>query len=212
MKISTTLCLALGFISWGMNGCSSTSTETADSAVTTEAITPEMATADTSTTRSAMSSDTAGTMGTASGTLSEDPTNFVLLAGSLDLLQTRSSNQAISKATNPEVRSFAQTVIADHSSILRELRGIATTKKLKYPTDMLPKHQLLLNRLSEEKAKDFDKTYMEIQEAAHDELEELFEDASKRHADPEMKAFAMKSLPTMRTQLESSKKIKDKVD
>ena len=208
MKSTTPFFLAAGFILWGMSSCSSTTTETTDTAVITETVTPNMAATDTGTTRSATVTDTLAS----SGSLSDDPTNFVLLAGSLDLLQTRTSNQAVAKATNPEVKKYAQEVLSEHTNVSRELRGLAATNKLKYPTDLLAKHQLMMNRLMEERAKDFDKTYMEVQEASHKELEELFEDASKRHADPEMKEFASRSLPTLRTQLDRTKKVKDIVD
>ena len=207
MKSSVSFFLA-GLILWGLNSCGSTTTETADTAVTTETVSAETAKTD-----SGMTNPITGTGNIASPeNFTDDPTNFVLLAGSLDLLQTRTSNQALAKATNPEVRNFAQAVISDHSNVTRQLRGLATKKELRYPTDLLPKHQLLMERLQEEKTKDFDKTYMEIQEAAHSELEELFEDGSKRHADPDMKAFASQNLPTLRTQLETTKKIKDLVD
>ncbi len=207
MKISVSFFLA-GFIFCGMSSCSSTTTETADTVATTETLTTDLAK-----TEPGMTNPVTGTGNMApSGNLSEDPTNFVLLAGSLDLLQTRSSNQALAKATNAEVRNFAQAVVADHSHVTRQLRGLATKKELRYPTDLLPKHQLLMNQLQEEKSKDFDKTYMEIQEASHKEFEELFEDASKRHTDPDMKAFASQNLPVLRTQLVNTKKIKDLVD
>lgn len=206
MKRSTAILLAAGLLLGGFSRCSST-TETADTAVTTETVTPER-----SATPPPATTDSMTSSGAASGTLTDDPSNFVLLAGSLDLLQTRSSNQAISKASNPDVRKFAQEVIEDHSNTLRELRGLAASKSLKYPDVLLPKHQLMLNRLSEEKPKDFDKTYMELQEAAHKELEELFEDASKRHSDPEMKEFATRNLEILRKNLETSRKVKDIVD
>ena len=200
MKSSTLFLTAAAFVLWGMSGCSST-TETADTAATTEPVTAPAVTPQ------PVATDTSGT-----GNLSDDPTNFVLLAGSLDLLETQSSNQALAVVKNPDVRNFAQEVLSEHRKISQELRDMANLKQLKYPTGLLPKHQLMLNRLTEEKPKDFDKTYMELQEAAHKELEELFEDASKRHSDPDMKEYATRNLPTMRTYLETSRKVKDIVD
>ena len=212
MKNSTFFFLATGLVLCGLNSCSSTATETTDTAVTTETVTPNMTATDTVTTRTAIGSDTLTSSETATGGLSEDPTNFILLAGSLDLLETRTSKEALAKAKNPEVKNYAQQVLSDHSQISQELKGLASAKKIKYPTDLLAKHQLLMNRLMEERSKEFDKTYMEVQEAAHKELEELYEDGSKRHSDPEMQAFANRNLATMRMHLENTKKVKDIVD
>ncbi len=202
--------LTSGAVICSLGGCSSTTTETTDTTVTTETVASDMTATETETTQPAIATDT--TQGATTAALSEDPTNFVLLAGSLDLLESESSKMAMTRAVNPEVKNFAQMTLSDHSSISKELRAMATAKKIKYPANMLPKHQLVLNNLTEEKAKDFDKTYMELQEATHNELEELFEDGSKRHSDPEMQAFASKYLPVMRTHLENTKRIKDIVD
>jgi len=199
MKSSTLFFLAAGFVLWGSASCSSTTTETADPYVTTEPVTPIKAAPHLNEAADA-------------GNLPDDPSNFIPLAGSLDLLETQSSNQVLAIVSNPEIRNFAQLVLSDHRKVLLELRGLASKKELKYPTVLLPKHQLMLNRLSEEKTKEFEKSYMELQEAALKELEELFEAASKRHSDPEMKAYATKNLPTIRQYLADTKKVKDKVD
>src|SRR5688572_17845223 len=202
-------------IIYSFSGCSSTTSETTDTAATTETVTPDMAAAETETAQPTVPSDTTQATATATATgtaLSDDPTNFILLAGSLDLLEMQSSKLAITRAITPEVKNFAQMALSDHSNISKELKAMAAAKKIKYPANMLPKHQFLLNNLTEEKAKDFDKTYMELQEAAHNELEELYEDGTKRHSDPEMQAFASRNLPTMRTHLENTKKVKDIVD
>src|SRR5688572_8858244 len=211
MKNSTSI-LAVGLILFGLSSCSSTTTETTDTSVTTETVASNMTATDTSATRSGTVTDTLASPATATGSLAEDPTNFVLLAGSLDLLESRTSKEALVKAKNADVKNFAQQVLSDHSQISQELKGMAAGKKLKYPADLLAKHQLLMNRLMEERPKEFDKTYMEVQEAVHKEFEELFEDASKRHSDPEMQAFASRNLTTMRLQLENTKKVKDLVD
>jgi putative membrane protein len=56
------------------------------------------------------------------------------------------------------------------------------------------------------KGADFDKTYIQTQVAAHDEAVVLFSNAGKNAKNPGLKAFAEKTLPTIKEHHEHARK------
>lgn len=79
---------------------------------------------------------------------------------------------ALKKATNPELRNFAQTMIDDHTSIIAQ--AVALAKKLGVtPKDNAVTQSLLdgakttTKTLNGKKGKDFDKAYIDNEVAYH---------------------------------------------
>jgi putative membrane protein len=196
MKISTSFILAIGLFIWGMCSCSSINTETSDPPVTTE--------------------PTAGTdtMASKVATTSEafDSTNFGIMAASFDLLEIMTSEEALAKAQNPQVKDFAQEMLAEHKKTANEIKNLSNRKDQRLPTELLPDHQELYAEFKKEESKGFDKAYMEMQAKAHLKAVDLFEEAAEDHPDPELRNYAANHLPLLRTQWGKAKKTKDVVD
>src|SRR5688572_1304134 len=205
--------IAAGALIWGLGACSSTSTET-----TTDA------TAETVTTNDPQSATRAGETGVANDINSNaadaeaaatatDTASFPMMAASSDLFETLSSQMAQTKGSHAEVKNFAQHMLSEHGKTTAELKSLASRKNITLPTSLLPMHQRMLTPLNEATdAKKFDERYMDAQVTAHQQAVSLFEKASKSEADPELKAFAAKTLPALRMHLDMAKKTKDLVD
>ena len=118
---------------------------------------------------------------------------------------------AVSKAQNADVKAFAQKMIDDHSKAGEELKKLADQKKVKLPPDVLPAHKQLMDKLSKMSGADFDKQYVEAMVEAHDKDVTAFENVSKTAGDADVKAFAMKTLPTLKMHQEMIKKIAGKM-
>ena len=192
-----------------LSSCSSTNTETNNAAATTET-TQEASGARMGNTKTGPVTDTTATTGTAMA--NQDTTSFAMVAASSDMFEKLSSEQAQSRATHPEVKKFAQMMLTDHNKTTQELKSIASSKNIILPVGPLPMHQRLLLRVTREDQKEFDEEYMETQVMAHRMAVELFETASKSERDAELRAFASRHLPSLRTHLEMAKKTKDLVD
>ena len=189
LKISL---FTFGVLLWGM-GCNSPSTEnTADSTAETAATEDSAAATDTD--------------------MAADTTSFPIVAASSDMFEITSSTEAQSKATHADVKKFAGQMITDHNKTTAELTTIATAKSMTLPTAPLPKHQKMVQMVTSADAKGFDKAYMDAQVKAHTEAVTLFENASKNEADPELKAFAQKHLPHLKSHLDMAKKTQGMVD
>ncbi len=118
---------------------------------------------------------------------------------------------AASKAQNAEVKAFGQKMVDDHSKANDELKQIAAQKKVMLPPDVLPAHKQLMEKLSKLSGADFDKEYVAAMVEAHEKDVAAFENVSKTAADADVKAFATKTLPTLKMHLEMIKAMADKM-
>lgn len=154
--------------------------------------------------------DTSGTMGSADGiqVLAEDA-EFATKAAIGGLAEVELGKLAASKATNSEIKSFANMMITDHGKANEELKSIAMSKNISLPTALDDKHQKMWDDLNAKNGKDFDKKYADLMVDDHQKDVDLMEKQAKEGVDPELKAFAAKTAPIVKSHLEKIKKIKD---
>ena len=202
MKRFSYYLMSTGLLLWGISSCSSSKTEN------TEAAETEKVTADQITSPTADTEDTVD----AEKAIVSDTITFAVVAASSSLLEIRSSEQALSKATNQEVKNFAQQMITEHQKGYQDLKMMQNAKNQTVSTELLPKHQRWYSKLMAEDPKEFDDEYMELLVEAHREAVELFDNAARGHQDNELRAYAEKTLPNLRMHLETAKRIGDKVD
>jgi putative membrane protein len=120
-------------------------------------------------------------------------------------------NMAASKAQNAEVKAFGQKMVEDHTKAGEELKQLAAQKKVMLPPDVLPAHKQLMEKLSKLSGADFDKEYVAAMVEAHEKDVAAFENVSKTAADADVKAFATKTLPTLKMHLEMIKTMAGKM-
>lgn len=132
--------------------------------------------------------------------------NFLQDAAEINLAEIRASNIALEKATNANVKAYAQMMVDGHKKATEELRALARTKGVQLPDDVTLMAKAKTKLLEERSGASFDKHYVEsIGIKAHEDAIKRFEKASKEVKDPEIKAFADKMLPDLRTHLEKAK-------
>lgn len=122
--------------------------------------------------------------------------------GSMD--EVRLGRLAAERASDPSVRSFGQKMVSDHEKADSELSALAGRKNLSLPQDQ---ESRLFRNLSDKSGYDFDKTYISHMVDDHKEDIELFENASRKSDDPEVAAFASKSLPILQEHLRMAEEI-----
>ena len=115
------------------------------------------------------------------------------------------SRVALEKASNPQVKEFAQMMVSDHTGASSELSVLASSKGV-----MLPK-QPNVEKWVKKTAKGFDEEYMEKMVDDHQEAVKLFEKKTKNADDLEVLAFATKTLPKLQEHLAKAKEIKKMV-
>jgi len=145
------------------------------------------------------SSTHSGSESSSSGkSASSQDKNFVRDAAKGGHDEVARATMMASSASNPEVKSFAQKLVTDHTMANQELEGIAKGKGMTMP---------------EEKAKSgnaktmSDKSYLSTEVQNHQKTIQLFEKESTSGSDPELKAFASKMLPGLRDHLAMAKSL-----
>jgi putative membrane protein len=130
---------------------------------------------------------------------------FVEKAAVGGMFEVKSSQVAQQMATDANVKTFAARMVADHTKANQELMALARQKGWQVPTAMDQKHTDMLNQLSKKQSGEFDKGYMDIQVKAHDKTVALFEKAAEHCQDSDLKAWARKTLPTLKEHQQMAK-------
>jgi putative membrane protein len=118
---------------------------------------------------------------------------------------------AQTKAANPEVKNFARMMVEDHTKANTELKSLAAKKNITLPTTMNSGNQATLTELQNLVGADFDREYVAAMVDNHEADVQLFESQAADDSDPDAKAFAAKTLPTLRKHLEMIKAIQAKM-
>jgi putative membrane protein len=148
--------------------------------------------------------------GLKAGLLPSADKDFMMNAASGGIAEVEMARVALDKSKSPAVKKHAQHMINDHTQANDELRRIATAKGVTLADVPNANHKAMVDKIRDASAADFDKTY--IREAgvrAHQEMQTLFRNESTSGADPDLKAFASKTLPTVETHLKQSERIEE---
>jgi putative membrane protein len=111
------------------------------------------------------------------------------------------------KASNQAVKDFGAMMIKDHSKANEEMKAISKSKNITLPTTLGADEQKVKDELSAKSGSEFDKAYIDDMVEDHKKDIKEFEAASNKLTDPELKAFAVKTLPTLKMHLASVQKI-----
>ena len=138
-----------------------------------------------------------------------DDVKFVDDAASGGMTEVALGKIAQEKGVNPRVKKFGSMMVVDHSKANNELMALAKSKNIALPTAPNADDQKTIDKLSAKSGKDFDDAYVSdmIDDHKHDIKE--FEGASKTLKDPDLKAFAIKTLPVLKAHLDAINAVHD---
>jgi putative membrane protein len=138
----------------------------------------------------------------------ENDAKFVTTAANDGMAEVAAGKLAQQKAVGKRVKAFAAMMVMDHSKAGDELAAIAKTKNITLPTAPDADAQKKAEDMGKMSGKDFDKDYVNAMVDGHENAVKLFTDASQNCKDADLKAFATKTLPTLKMHLDSIKAIK----
>jgi putative membrane protein len=134
---------------------------------------------------------------------------FLVEAASGGMMEVQLGQVAATNASSAEVKAFGKMMADDHSKANDELAGIARLKNIAIPSVPGDKHQEHINKLKEKRGEEFDKDYMSMMVDDHEADIRKFERAAEKATDPDVKAFATKTLPVLKKHLEHARSVKD---
>jgi len=125
-----------------------------------------------------------------------------------NMAEVETGKLALSKSQNAEVKTFAQQMIDDHGKALSELQTLAQSKGVTLPTELDAKHKAMSAKLEKLSGDAFDKEYMRMaglqdHKATHAKLQKI----SKSAKDPDVKAAADKTIPTVEQHLKAAQQM-----
>jgi putative membrane protein len=122
--------------------------------------------------------------------------------------ELRASKVAQTKARRSEVRSFADTMVTEHSRMSEELKRLAAAKRVTLPSAPGVLQQSKLKLIEAGDDDKFDERYVSsFGVKAHEDTIKLFEEAARTATDAEVKAFAQKSLPVLQHHLQMARSL-----
>ena len=123
------------------------------------------------------------------------------------------SQVALQKSGNADVKSFAQAMVDEHGKAGAELKGLADQKGVKVSDTPTISKKTEIKLLSERKGSSFDQHYADsIGVKAHKDTIKLFQKEVDKGSDPDVKAWASKTLPELQHHLEEAQALKAKTD
>lgn len=131
----------------------------------------------------------------------EDQT-FVAKAARDGAAEVTLATLAQKKATTESARALANQIRTDHERANAELMEIARRKGISADTAPNEEQREAASKLADATGAAFDRTYTDEMVQDHQAAVQLFEDYSHTGNDPDLKAFAAKTLPTLRHHLE----------
>ena len=117
------------------------------------------------------------------------------------------ARMAQSRATNADVKAFAQRMEQDHGKANDELTRMANAKFK--PMEMKPEamHRREADRLAKASGAEFDRAYMRQMVEDHRKTVSEFQKAARSAEDAEVKAFAARTLPTLQQHLQQAQSL-----
>lgn len=138
----------------------------------------------------------------ARGSLAETDRDFMKAAAESGHMEIQASKMATSKSGDAQVKKYARHLIKDHAKADAELKKVARAKGVTLPTEPSAEQQAKLQPLQAASGADFDRQFVEIAGVeAHRATIERFRKEVAEGQDPQVKAFAQKTLPKLEQHL-----------
>jgi len=141
------------------------------------------------------------------GNMSSSDHDFLMDAAMGGLMEVELGRVAAQQAASAAVKQFGQRMVDDHSAANTELMTLAQSKGITLPTELDTKHREQVTKLSGMSGAEFDRAYMNMMVSDHNKDVAAFEKESTKGGDPDLKAFATKTLPTLKEHQQMAKAI-----
>ena len=142
--------------------------------------------------------------------VSKSDQEFFNKAAAGGMYEVEAGKLAESMGQSTEVKQFGAMLVKDHGAANEELKTLAGQKGAQLPAAVPDKMKKELDKLS--KSKNFDKDFIkQVGLKDHKKDIDLFEKTSKKGDDADVKAFAGKTLPTLKAHREHAQQLDKQV-
>ena len=137
-------------------------------------------------------------MGATSGTFTAIDRDFALTAANNNLLEMAAAEMAQRRTSSPDILSYASMLHQHHSAAMAELSALMRARGMGVPSVVPTTLQPIMNRLGTTRGGDFDRQFVTtIGLEAHASALATFQQQMPALSDPQLRAWAAKTLPVL---------------
>jgi putative membrane protein len=127
---------------------------------------------------------------------------FVKKAADGGMAEVKIAQLAKEKAEHADVKAFAEKLERDHTQANTELKTLASSKQITLPDAPSKAHQALYDKLAKLAGAEFDRAFVAAMLDDHQKDVREFSKVAAGSGDADVKAFAGKTLPTLKEHLQ----------
>lgn len=142
-----------------------------------------------------------------SGQARTNANSYVRMAASSDTYETQSSKLVLETATNPDVRRFAEMMIADHGNTSAQLMAAAKQASLGNVANIQARQNSMLKALRKTSKDKRERAYVDQQVISHQEALALHEGYAAAGDNPGLRSVAQGAVPIVRSHLTEIQRI-----
>jgi predicted outer membrane protein len=126
---------------------------------------------------------------------------FVTKAAKGNFAEVELGKLASQKSHNADVKAFGEQMVTDHSKANDNLKPIADSNGVQWPTKLTGEPKTLYDKLSSLSGAAFDKTYIHAMVQGHEQTAKLYETESGTVKDSQLKSYVDQTLPVVQQHL-----------
>ncbi|MCX6838826.1 MAG: DUF4142 domain-containing protein [Verrucomicrobia bacterium] len=143
-------------------------------------------------------------------TLNAADVKFVKNEAAAGMAVVKLAGLGAQKAVRTDVKAFAEMLVTDHTKANEELTKLAAAKGVDLSAVIDPKYAETFQKLEKTESADFDKEFLAEVTSGHKKCVSNFEEAAKDSKDSDLKMWAEKMVPALKTHLEQAKELASK--
>ena len=116
------------------------------------------------------------------------------------------------QASNDRVREFAQKLIDDHTKAQDELTTLARTKNVQIASQLPQEHRQMVDKMNQMQGAEFDREFIKHMVMGHEQAIQKFDQQSRTGEDAQLKAFAQRQLPILRSHLQTARDLQTNLE
>ncbi len=155
--------------------------------------------------------DRAGVQGSGQALRQADQ-DFVKDASTLNQKEIEFGRLGQRQASNDRVREFAQKLIDDHTKAQDELTTLARTKNVQIASQLPQEHRQMVDKMNQMQGAEFDREFIKHMIQGHERAIQQFDQQSRTGEDAQLKAFAQRQLPILRSHLQTARDLQTNLE
>jgi len=133
--------------------------------------------------------------------LSDHDRDFIHKAAMGGLAEVQLGQLALRQAEDAQVKDLARTLVDDHSKVNQQLMELAEKKGVDVSRNLDREHRSRVDNLAKRSGREFETAFVNEAIQDHQKDLELFQNEAQNGQDPDLKALAEKTVPTLREHL-----------